>query len=437
MTPTCLEVLDSSANRMSDYWVYTWLDGHRIRTVDELKGSLASAGIIQDLKQSAELVIESWRTSSVEPRPLSLIAGAGIDLSGRLDCNATDCRRAQIDRLFRRAWHYFQTIVARDAIAEDLIVHKNCHDAEVRERLLPHFETVLMVQELGAEALVEFLPRVPACFKHWRKHARQAGIGDIAERETEIVDQLLGATSIALKRELDGVLCTMNNPDFSHTQWVDFPQDKIRGKTEQQIKRDALRTVVRGFLVHLTADVNAARKYGGAFGSTIPMFQKPIANRSEKASNVAFEVELPALDGLSTLQLIEVRLKYQDTFTRFRKRIGSFLEECVRQGLTRRADIQAKLKTDLIDGKLEELKLNLKQAEESLKRKSTYALCLGSLVATIGVTTGIVTPPVAFGLAATVSATSLGAGVSKYVDDTVKLKSDDMYFLLQAEAHQH
>jgi hypothetical protein len=422
---------------MSEYWVYTWLDSHGIRTIDEFKARLDSAGVIEDLKQSAELVIKSWQTSRVAARPLSLIAGAGIDLSGRLDCNATSCRRAQVDRLFRRAWHYFETIVARDAIAEDLIIHKNCPDAEIRERLLPHFETVLMVQELGAEALVEFLPRVPACFEHWRQHAKEAGIEDIGARETEIVDQLLPETSIALGRGVEGVSCTLNNPDFSHTQWVDFPRKKIRNKTDQQIKRDALRMVVRKFLVHLSADVNAARKYGGAFGSTIPMFRKLLADRGEKATNVAFEVELPALDGLSTAQLIEVRVKYQDTFTRFRKRVGSFLEECIRQGVTRRADIQAKLKAELIDGELEELKSNLKQAEESLKLKSTYALCLGTLVATIGVTTGIITPPVAFGLAATVSAASLSPGVSRYVDDTVKLKSDDMYFLLQAEAHQH
>ncbi len=101
---------------MSEYWVYTLLDSNRIRTIDELDFGLASADFIDDLKQSAELVIESWRVSSAETRPLSLIAGAGIDLSGRLDCNATDCRRAQVDRLFRRAWHYFPTIVARDAI---------------------------------------------------------------------------------------------------------------------------------------------------------------------------------------------------------------------------------------------------------------------------------------------------------------------------------
>ncbi len=109
----------------------------------------------------------------------------------------------------------------------------------------------------------------------------------------------------------------------------------------------------------------------------------------------------------------------------------------MRQGVTRPADVRAKLKADLIDGEVEELKLNLKQAEESLRRKSTYALCLGSLVATIGVTTGIITPPVAFGLGATVSATSLSPGVSRYVDDMVKITSDDMYFLLQAEAHWH
>jgi hypothetical protein len=58
-------------------------------------------------------------------------------------------------------------------------------------------------------------------------------------------------------------------------------------------------------------------------------------------------------------------------------------------------------------------------------------------VATIGVTTGILTPAAAYGLAATVSAASLSPGVSKYVDDTLKIKADDMYFLLQAEEHQH
>jgi len=55
----------------------------------------------------------------------------------------------------------------------------------------------------------------------------------------------------------------------------------------------------------------------------------------------------------------------------------------------------------------------------------------------IGAFTGIITPQTAYGLVATVSAASLSPGVSKYVDDTVKIKSDNMYFLLQAEAHHH
>lgn len=422
---------------MATYWAYTWLDSHGITTIDGVDARLTSSAVIEGLKESAELVLEAWRTSNVEARPLSLIAGAGIDLSGRLDCNATDCRRLQVDRLFRRAWHYFNTIVARDAITEDLIVHKACPDPEIRRRLRPHFETILMVRELGAEALVEFLPRVPACFEHWREHAKEGGIQDIADKEMEIVTQLLRKTSIELRHDSDGVFCTLNNPDFAHTQWVELLKNEIRGKSDGQIKRVALQRVVRMFLVNLTADAKAAKWYGGALGSTIPMFQKLLANRGKEVSNVAFEVALPSLDGLSTAQLIEVRLKYQDTFSRFRKHLRSFLEECMRQGVTRPADIQVKLKTELIDGELEEIKLDLKRAEESLKRKSAYALCIGSLVATIGVISGIITPPVAFGLLATASVSSLGPGVSKYVDDMEKVKSDDMYFLLQAEAHQH
>lgn len=422
---------------MSEYWVYTWLDSNRIRNIDELKTSLARAGVLDELKQAADLVVESWRSSPVEARPLSLIAGAGIDLSGRLDCNATSCRRAQVDRLFRRAWHYFQTIVARDAIAEDLRVHRNCSDDEVRERLLPHFETALIVREYGAEALVEFLPRIPACFEHWRQHAKEAGIEDIALRESELVDQLLPVTDIALRKNNGGMHCTLNNSGFSHTQWVDFSETDTRGKGEQQIKREALTRVARKFLVHLSADVNAARKYGGAFGSSIPIFQRLLANRGEGVSNVAFEVGLPALDGLSTAQLIDVRLEYADSFARFRKHLQSFLEECIRQGVASPADIRAKLKADLIDAELEELKSNLKQAEDALKLKSAYALTLSTLTMIIGVTTGIVTPAVAFGLGATVTAASLSPGVSRYVDETTRIGSDDMYFLLQAEAHQH
>jgi hypothetical protein len=422
---------------MSEYWVYTWLDSHRVQTIDEVVTLLNRAEFLDELKESAALVVESWRSTPVEPKPLSLVAGAGIDLSGRLDCNSSKCRHAQVDRLFRRAWHYFPTIVARDAIAEDLIVHSSCPDEEVRKLLLPNFETALIVRELGAQGLVDFLPRTPPCFKHWQQHAKEAGIEDIALREAELIDSLLPETEIDLRKDSGGVLCTVNNADFSHTKWIHFSEADIRGKSGKQVERDALQRVAREFLVHLSADVNAAKKLGGAVGSSLPIFQKLLANRDEKLSNVAFQVELPALDGLSTEQLIDVRLEYKDTFARFRMRLQSFLEECVRQGIVKPEDIRSKLKADLIDGELKELRSDLKQAEEALKRKSAYALSLSTLTTIIGVTTGIVTPAVAFGLAATVTATSLGAGVSKYVDETTRIKSDDMYFLLQAEAHQH
>jgi hypothetical protein len=422
---------------MPEYWAQTWLDSERIKTVGGVISALGSPAVIKELKESAQLVIESWKVAHINPRPESMVAGAGIDLSGRLDCNATKCRRAQVDRLFRRAWHYFETIIARDAIAEDLVVHRNCPDEEVRRRLVPHFETLLIVREFGAEALVEFLPRVPACSQHWKQHATEAGIGDIAAGERKVVNQLIADSDITLQKEKGGAVCTINNPDFSHTQWIHFSGNEIEGRSEKQITRAAVRRVMHTFLAHLTSDIEAARKYGGSFASTIPIFQKLLANRGPEIGNVAFEIDLPILDGLSTAQLIDVRLKYQETFVRFRKRLGSFLEDCIRQGVSDPENIRHKLRTDLIEGEAEELKSYLKNAQLSLKKKSAYALTLGSLVATIGVATGIVAPPAAFGLLATVSATSMGAGVSKYVDDMARIKSDDMYFLLQAESHSH
>ena len=101
-----------------------------------------------------------------------------------------------------------------------------------------------------------------------------------------------------------------------------------------------------------------------------------------------------------------------------------------------RAGIRAKLKANLIDDELEDLKSRLKEAQKCLKQKSAYTLTLGSLVATIGVTSGIMLPAVAFGTLATATFT-LTPAVYKYVDDTVKIDADNMYFLLQAEDHQH
>lgn len=422
---------------MSDYWASTWLDSQGIRSIDRLTASLGSPTMLRELKESAESVIDVWRASPIEPQPRSLVAGAGIDLSGRLDCNATECRRAQVDKLFRRAWHYFDKIVARDSIAEVLIVHKDCPDSELLERLVPLFETLFIVRELGAEALVEFLPRVPACAVHWHQHAEEAGIGDIADREESIVDDFARNATAEIHNEEGTVVCVLNSPDFSHTQWIDFEPQRIAGKTEEQILRAAVGRVVREFLVHLTADVKAAKMYGGAFGSTIPAFHRLMAGRGNRPASVAVELELPALEGLSTEQLIEVRCKYEDSFARFQQRIRAFVADCIRDGVISPEDVKSKLSSDLIDRDLAELRRKLDDARKSLKMKGVYAAGLGALVATVGVTTKLVTDPVAFGLAASIGATSLSPGVSRHIDEVTSVKSHDLYFLLQAEKHSH
>jgi ribosome-binding factor A len=278
---------------------------------------------------------------------------------------------------------------------------------------------------------------MPACFKHWRQHAQEAGIDDIAGREELITDEFVRNVRAEIIRKKHEVMCVLNSQYFSHTQWITFDPKDARGKSEKKLVRDAVAKVVRGFLVNLTADLIAAKKYSGAFGSTIPAFQKILANRENKAANVVMELTLPILEGLSTAQLIEVRFKYDESFTRFQKRIREFLAECVHDGVTAPEPIREKMKSDLIDRDLEDLRKNLKDAEKSMKMKSAYAITLGTLVATVGVTTGIVTAPVAFGLAATISGGSLSPGVSKFIDDKTKVESHDLFFLLKAEAHAH
>jgi hypothetical protein len=134
------------------YWVFEWLDRHRISSVRAVRLLLANPVAFDDLRQAADKAISQF--GKMPPLGEAVLAGRGIDLSGQLDCFAPDWRKQQAHRLFNKVWHYFDRIVIEDSIAHEMALHRD--DVRVPKWLLAHLEVLLYLRQIGAEPLLVF-----------------------------------------------------------------------------------------------------------------------------------------------------------------------------------------------------------------------------------------------------------------------------------------
>ena len=97
----------------SDYWLYEWMDDRGIRKTADLRKALRSSAAIDHL---IELREDRAGTEYVDVTSLGapVIAGRRVDLSGYLGCTHFECILPQIDILFSKTWHYFDTIIVDD-----------------------------------------------------------------------------------------------------------------------------------------------------------------------------------------------------------------------------------------------------------------------------------------------------------------------------------
>ena len=97
----------------SDYWLYQWMDDREIRKAADLRKALRSQAAVDRL-----IELREDRTGSMSGDAASLdasvIASRRIDLSGYLGCNHFECIVPQIDILFSKTWHYFDTMIGVD-----------------------------------------------------------------------------------------------------------------------------------------------------------------------------------------------------------------------------------------------------------------------------------------------------------------------------------
>lgn len=139
------------------YWLFDWLERNRVTDLE------IATRVIGDLTTISEMheVATQWRESITGPQLIqgrTLVAAGGLDFIPGRTCYTPECRHHQVDRLFRRTWHYFDSTILADNAGRLVQRLTSRPEDHLRSQLLGEIATALYIRQIGAECLTEFVP---------------------------------------------------------------------------------------------------------------------------------------------------------------------------------------------------------------------------------------------------------------------------------------
>lgn len=434
----------------SSHWFFDWMDKNSVRSFQDFERITDDNRVLDALEERATTQSEVEGLSSKSRSTLTgdiLVAGSDLDLSGELSCMNPDCRVAQIQHLFRRAWLYFDRIVIADTLTPYLMHGRGREDwlfqVATSARILIH------LQEIGAEHLVEFQRKLDSanCSACTDDMLKQKGLEDLVARYEIFVTDFLPEALVSIEdihghREIclthpliDGAYTVDSEQAEDLASLFTFEQNEIKARNHNATLEELVcRRYVRTVLQHLAVDVSSAAEWRAPLGTTDPLYKKMIAAKSTVTSgDVGFELQLPVLSALPVETLIEIRNDEAEYFGRFRDSLRKAINERLRAETA--ADpqrIARDIREDLIEPELRRIRARLKKADDSLMRKTGMAMGVGTLITTCGLATGLLPATI---LGAATIAGGLVVPYQQDVDKRADIELSDMFFLWRAIQH--
>lgn len=417
------------------FWLYDWIDTFEIKEVSQAKNLLKDKGLRKDLQKRAADVPFTTEGISKSDAP-TIVAGRAIDLSGELDCYGWRCMKKQVDKLFNHVWHYFDRIVivgpSANAFSEWL--NKDT-DPYIIKRLLNYVRLLLYIREIGAEELLVFRQKRPACEVHLEDHLKEVGIDPALVHAEKIIKELASKAEIFTEPHNNHLDYTFIHPEFEHTVWGAVK--KNASSSESALHYAVAESVFRRYLANLASDVWTAQTLSSPLGATVN-FHGQLLNAYKTAlddSDVAFHLNLPILKGLSPKVLLKIRQDEKPHFEKFRQSLRLAIKERLENASSEKvSEIAEEVRKDVINPALSDIELRLKVAKNAMTKKAGLSITLGVLATTYGLLT--VNPIVAgVGVTAALGGT-LTAG-QKFIEEKHDITLSDMYFLWQAMKHSH
>ena len=104
---------------------------------------------------------------------------------------------------------------------------------------------------------------------------------------------------------------TFNHPDFEHTVWGVIESNATKSGSESAIRHATAESVHRRYLAALVSDIQTAQNLNSSLASTINFHGLLLKglNGEKTAEDVAFQLDLPVLNGLSPEMLLKIRVE--------------------------------------------------------------------------------------------------------------------------------
>jgi hypothetical protein len=420
--------------------MYQWLDNYMVKSPERASLLLKQSAPLHDLRQMAAEVKPALSTVRHDDGP-AIVAGRGLDLSGALGCTHWECIKQEVDDLFAQVWHYFDQIVVVGPSAVHIsdLWDEGVEESEIVRRLEHYIRILLYLRNIGAEDLLVFTEKFPACGVHWKESARQAGLEPVIDLSEGFAEQFLREASIEV--QLAGgkpqqLRYRVLHPKTAHPNFGWIPR-KRRSLDSDSVQRDVAVDVIANHIAHLVSDVEAAKGTRSPLGSVIPLHQDMLRTLRLRVGaheeDVAFHLKLPVLVGVETETLLRVRQDEREHFIAFRDRLRAAVQERVRAAQTDDPSVIAQeVEADLINPALNDIQRRLSAARSVLVRKASASIGMGALMTTCGLLTA---NPLLITTGVGAVATTLPAA-HKFIEDRRDVSLSDMYFLWRASQYK-
>ncbi|MFI7123656.1 hypothetical protein [Amycolatopsis sp. NPDC049868] len=419
------------------FWLLEWMETSGIRQERDIEKAISDYGKFKELN---DLAMRASMHAGDESRTNNpVVAGRGIDLSGEL--TGADDRELinEVDQVFGATWHYFDEIIVEGLSARRYSkMISNGDHVLARERARAHCFLLLHLRKIGALDSVVFRQKLDPCIRHGN---------DSSKLEAAGLKRILDDRESIVKTLMEGSLHDIEDHYAygGHYHYVyEHPLVGIRsghlegspaGRSEHELKKLICEEIFNLFAEFTAVDVAVASDFEAPLAVFSPMIDFILAldNREDEAASeglpgeVAIEIGMPILCGVSAADLLKIREDEADAFERFRSALRAAINETVKQRGKR--DVNAVAVTvlnDFLVPALHDIDQRLNVARKILSRKSAANLTVGSAAVTVGIIAGI---PLLLPAGIALGMMAPGVNLGKYLEEKGEVELSDMYFL--------
>ena len=416
-------------------WLHDWLIENGIADAGAAYEAAQDKRRLDDLVNRAEAQKEEPATA---PGGRSLIAGRSLDLTPYLACDHPSCVARQVDDLFSRVWHYFDKIAIVGPDKHGLLeaVYSGNFNTEqlavmVANKAFPIFH----VRDIGADDLVTWISKPPPCLQHWPEYGTLEAFQIPAKGARAIASQLLAEGKVTLeKADTKSPKLRLSHRDLYGGFYEVEVEDvqSFKGKKEP-LEHALARYVVGVHWLGTASDIYSAHSIDLPLGLGIGLEATLARLQGDPIfpAEVAFNLDLPVLDGLPLRELLALRQSESDAFVKFQDSLTRAIKEGIKSASPSEDanDIASEIRADVIDPALHEIRQRLTAAKGVLQKTHRYNIALAGLSTMCGFVGAPVSLATGFGIAATVGAVAVE---SKLISEKRDVALSDMYFLWRA-----